>query len=116
MSGSNRSPRNALVMSIGWWYLRRMIRKRGKAAVAGFVAGEGLSFVRKPRKRHPLRWLLILGLAVGGGLWWWRRRQGGGDDWGDWEPATPMPPVTPHTAEPHPLPFVDPLPADPVAT
>ena len=48
-----------LMMSIGWWYLRRLIRKRGTAAVAGFVAGEGLSFARRPRQRHPLRWLLV---------------------------------------------------------
>ena len=46
MFGSENSRRNALAMSIGWWYLRRMIRKRGTAAVAGFVAGEGLSFAR----------------------------------------------------------------------
>ena len=76
-------------MSIGWWYLRRMIRKRGTAAVAGFVAGEGLSFAR-PHKRHLLRWLVLIGILAGGGFWWWRRQQGGGgDDWGDWTPVVP---------------------------
>jgi hypothetical protein len=88
----NNSRRNAIMMSLGWWYLRRMIRKRGTAAVAGFVAGEGLSFARRPRKRHPLRWLLVLAAAAGGMLWWWRQR-GGGDDWGDWEPAMPTGPT-----------------------
>ena len=57
MSASD-SRRNALVMSIGWWYLRRLIRKRGTAAVTGFLAGEGLSF-HEPRKRRRLRWALI---------------------------------------------------------
>ena len=116
MFGSESSRRNAIAMSIGWWYLRRLIRKRGTAAVAGFVAGEGLSFARRPRKRHPLRWLLLLGLVAGGGVYWWRRQQGGGDDWGDWEPAAP---VSPLPSEPAPDPGLVPDPvlaADPVAT
>jgi len=94
--------RNALAMSFGWWYLRRLIRKRGTAALAGFVAGEGLSFARRPRKRHPLRWLAVVGLVAAGGLLWWRRRQGGGDDWGDWEPVAPVAPVAPMPVEPEP--------------
>jgi hypothetical protein len=110
MLGSNSSRRNALAMSIGWWYLRRLIRKRGTAAVAGFVAGEGLSFARRPRNRHPLRRLLLLGAIVGVGLFWWRRQQGGGDDWGDWEPVVP---VAPMPAEPEPAPVPEP---EPVAT
>jgi hypothetical protein len=111
MLDSQNSRRNALAMSIGWWYLRRLIRKRGTAAVAGFVAGEGLSFARKPRKRHPLRWIVLLGLVAGGAFFWWRRRQGGGgDDWGDW---TPVVPDAPPPAEPAPMP--EPVP-EPVAT
>ena len=100
MFGSGNSRRNALAMTLGWWYLRRLIRKRGAAAVAGFVAGEGLSFARRPRKRHPLRFILVSGVLVGGGLFWWRRRQGGGDDWGDWEPVAPVVPDAPMPAEP----------------
>jgi hypothetical protein len=112
MRGSEHSRRNALALSIGWWYLRRMIRKRGTAAVAGFVAGEGLSFARKPRKRHPLRWIVLIGILAGGGFWWWRRQQGGGggDDWGDW---TPVVPNVPPPAEPAPTPEPEP---QPVAT
>jgi len=90
------------MMSIGWWYLRRLIRRRGTAAVAGYVAGEGLSFARRPRKRHPLRWLVVGGLVGAGGLFWWRKRQGGGDDWGDWEPVAPVAPVAPMPVEPEP--------------
>ena len=70
MSGS--SPRNAISMSLGWWYVRRLIRKRGVAALAGLVAGEGLSFAGRARRRHPFRWLFLLGVAAGaGGYWWW---------------------------------------------
>lgn len=73
MSGSSRQ--NAIAMSLGWWYLRRLIRKRGAAAVAGLVAGEGLSFTRRPRKRHRLRWLLLVSLVAGAGVFWWQRAQ-----------------------------------------
>ena len=109
MFGSENSRRNALAMSIGWWYLRRLIRKRGTAAVAGFVAGEGLSFA-KPRKRHLLRWIVLLGIVAGAIVWWRRRQGGGGDDWGDW---TPVVPDLPPPAEPAPTP--EPAP-EPVAT
>ena len=113
MFESANSRRNALMMSIGWWYLRRLIRQRGTAAVAGYVAGEGLSFARRPRKRHPLRWLMVLGLLAGGGVYLWRRQQGGGDDWGDWEPVEP---VAPMPADPTTPPAPEPDPADLVAT
>jgi hypothetical protein len=102
MFNSANSRRNALMMSIGWWYLRRLIRQRGTAAVAGYVAGEGLSFSRRSHKRHPLRWLAVIGLVGVGGLFWWRKRQGGGDDWGDWEPVAPVAPVAPMPVEPEP--------------
>ena len=113
MFESNNARRNALAMSLGWWYLRRLIRKRGTAAVAGFVAGEGLSFARRPRKRHPMRWLAVIGLVAAGALFWWRRQQGGGDDWGDWEPVAPVAPVAPMPVEPEPRgdgPATDPTP------
>ena len=109
MRGSDSSRRNAVAMAIGWWYLRRLIRKRGAAAVTGYLAGEGLSF-REPHKRHTLRWVVLGALVVGGGLFWWRRNQSGGDDWGGWEPVVPD---SPFPAEFVPTP--DPAP-EPVAT
>jgi hypothetical protein len=105
MFGAASSRRNAIALSLGWWYLRRLIRKRGTAAVAGFVAGEGLSFARRPRKRHSFRWLLLLG-AVGVAILWRRRQQGGGDDWGDWKPSAPTAPLP---AEPAPEPVSAPV-------
>jgi len=72
---SASSQRNAIVVSLGWWYLKRLIRKRGAAAVAGLVAGEGLSFAASRRQRHPLRWLVLLSLVAGAGVYWWRSTQ-----------------------------------------
>ena len=112
MAGRQHSHRNTIAMTIAWWYLRRLIRKRGTAAVAGLVAGQGLSLARPPRRRHRLRGLFVLGIVVGAGIYWWRRQQGGGDDWGGWEPATP---VSPAPAEPAPSPEPDPVP-QPLAT
>ena len=112
MIGSESSRRNAVVISIGWWYLRRLIRKRGAAAVAGFVAGEGLSFARRPRRRHRVRSLLVLGLVVALGLLCWRRQRGGGDDGGD---GASLAPLAPEPAEPVPVPEPASA-ADPVAS
>jgi hypothetical protein len=109
MFGSESSRRHALAMTIAWWYLRRLIRKRGTAAVAGLVAGQGLSFASKSRKRRPFRWILVLGIAVAGGLIWWRRQRGGGDDWGDWTPVVPDAPPPPAQPVPTPEPALEPV-------
>jgi hypothetical protein len=109
---ADRSTRNTIAMTLAWWYVRRLIRKRGAAAVAGLVAGEGLSLSGRKPKRHVLRTLFLLGLVAGAGVFWWRRRGGGGgDDWGGWEPVAPEPPAP---AQPAPAP--EPLVPDPVAT
>jgi hypothetical protein len=95
MAGS--SERNAIAASIGWWYLRRQIRKRGLAALTGFAVEEGLSLVRQPRKRHPVRWLLLLSLVAGAGAVLWRLQQAGRD-----EPVG-VAPVNPEPAKPKPV-------------
>ena len=97
-------------MALGWWYLRRLIRKRGTAAVAGFLAGEGLSLAASRASGIRSAGCSCCGLlAAAGGVLWWRRQQGGGDDWGDWEPVAPDSPSRPEPAEPEPAP-------EPVAT
>ena len=102
MPRSSNSTRNTIAMTLAWWYVRRMIRKRGTAAIAGLVTGEGLSLRRPRRERHLGRWILVLGVLAGGAVFVWRRKHGGGDDWGDWEPVVPhLPPVP---AEPAPMP------------
>ena len=73
MAGS--SQRNAIVGAVGWWYAKRVIRKRGAAALAGLAAGEGLSLGGRPRKRHPVGWLLLLGLIARAAYLWWQREQ-----------------------------------------
>jgi hypothetical protein len=104
MPGSTSSHRNTIAMTLAWWYVRRLIRKRGTAAVAGLMAGKGLSLGRTHRERHLLRWILVLGLVAGVAVFVWRRRQGGGDDWGDWEPVVPDAPPAPAAPAPVPTP------------
>jgi hypothetical protein len=108
------SQRKTLAMAIAWWYVRRKIRKRGTAAIAGLMAGEGLHLHSQRPKRHVFAWMLVLGVVAGAvTFWWWRRQQAGGDDWGDWEPAAPVAPSPP--SEPATPPAPEPVP-DPVAT
>jgi hypothetical protein len=88
-------------MTVGWWLLRRKLRKRAGTAVAGLLAGEGLSLAA-PRKRHRLRNLFLLaGTAAACCVVWKRLHGGSGDDWGTWEPE---PPVPAPPAEPVPAP------------
>ncbi len=88
------SRRNAIVLTVGWWLLRRRLRRRAGAAVAGLLAGEGLSLGAPRRKRHPLRALVLLGALAAGGFVLWKRFQRGHDDgWGTWEPEPPVPVV-----------------------
>jgi len=85
-------------MTVGWWLLRRKLRKRAGAAVAGLLAGEGLSLAA-PRRRHRLRNLVLLAGAVAAGYVVWRRLRGGSDDdWGTWEPEPPAPAPAAETA------------------
>ena len=97
MAGS--SERNAIAASLGWWYLRRQIRKRGFAALTGFAVGEGLSLVRPPRKRHPVRWLLLLSVIAGVGAVLWRLQQARR---GDSAARGSVAPVSPEPVQPKP--------------
>jgi hypothetical protein len=93
--------RRTLALTLGWWLLRRRLRRRAKAAVSGLLAGQGLSFAAPRRRRWPAA---LAALALGGGVAYvvWRRLRGGSDDdWGSWEPTAPVAPVVP---EPEPAP------------
>jgi hypothetical protein len=81
------SRRNAIMLTVGWWLLRRKLRRRAGAAVAGLLAGEGLSLAAPRRKRHRLRNLVLsapsreAAASSGSG-----RGAGHDDDWVTWEP------------------------------
>lgn len=103
-------------MAIGWWYLRRSMRRRAERAVAGIVSGEALGLVAARKRLTWWKWLLAL--SVVGGLGWlaWRRFNGDdGDDWSSWEPSVPEPPVADVPA-PDGSPVVAPESAVPAAT
>lgn len=99
--GSSRQ--RALLMTIGWWVVRRRLRKHAGEAVATVLAGGGLA--RRPQ-RHRLRTIIILIGLVAGGYALWRRLSGSrADDWGDWRPGdqsdagvAPLPDAPPASA------------------
>lgn len=83
------SRRRALAFTIGWWLLRRRLRKGASSAALGLLAGEGLATA--PKKRHRLRNLLLLAGLGAAAFLLWKRLRGGADDWGAWEPEPPVP-------------------------
>jgi hypothetical protein len=85
----------ALLMALGWWYLRRRMRRRAERALAGVVSGEALGLRSTPKSGRSW-WKWLLALTIFGGIAWfaWQRLSGGGeDDWGTWEPTVPEPPA-----------------------
>lgn len=88
------SRRRAIAFTIGWWLLRRRLRKGAASAALGLLAGEGLAAA--PKKRHRLRNLLLLAGLGAAAFVVWKRLQGGrADDWGTWEPEPPTPSPVP---------------------
>jgi hypothetical protein len=87
--------KSALMWAIGWWFVRRWVRRRTALAVAGVTAGAS-------RRRGGLR-AVVGALALVGVLAAafvaWRRFAGGSDDDG-WEP----PPDEPLAPMPDPAP------------
>ncbi len=89
------SRRNALAVSVGWWLVRRRLRKRARAATARLAAGRGPSLARRCGPcRLPA--ILLAALLVAGLLFaWYRLRRDGGGDPGAWEHEVPVaPPAT----------------------
>jgi ferric-dicitrate binding protein FerR (iron transport regulator) len=104
---SLESRRNSLAFTIGWWLLRRKLEKRADAAVTDVLAGAGRS--QSPKRRHPLRAVLLAIALAGGACLAWRRLRGGrNDDGGTWKPEPPAPPPAP-PAERVPTPEPDPV-------
>ena len=76
------SRRNALAISIGWWLLRRKLRKRADAAITGLLAGTGTSGAATPKRRHRLRAVVLAAMFAGGAFLAWTRFRGGGTTMG----------------------------------
>lgn len=89
--------KNALMWALGWWLLRRWVRRRATLAVTGMAAGAGATARRGG-------WRAVLGAfalvaVLAGAFVAWRRLSGGPDDEG-WEPPEePFPPAPEPTPE-----------------
>jgi len=89
--------RTALMWAIGWWFFRRMLRRRAAMAVAGVTAGAGATARRGGWRAVFGAFALVAVLA--GAFVAWRRLSGGDDDEG-WEPPEePLPPAPEPTPE-----------------
>jgi len=85
-----RDKRHALLWAIGWWILRRQVRRRAAVALAG------LGMAATPRRGRGLLAVLTLIILTIGALVAWRRLAGSNDGWGE----PPLDPVA--ASEPHP--------------
>jgi len=87
--------RQALMWALGWWLMRRWLRRRATLAVAGVAAGASQ---RRRGIGAVLGALLLVG-ALAAAFVAWRRLSGGSDDEG-WEPPSePLPPTPEPTPE-----------------
>ncbi|MCZ7587390.1 MAG: hypothetical protein M5U27_00710 [Gaiella sp.] len=64
-----KSRRNALLWAIGWWLVRRQLRRRAAVAVAGVAAGTA---ARRGRLRAVLGALVLVGLLAAAFVAWRR--------------------------------------------
>ena len=88
--------KTALMWAIGWWFFRRMLRRRAAMAVAGVTAGAGAT-ARRGGWRAVLAGFALVAVLAGAFVAW--RRLSGGDDDG-WElPEEPLPPAPEPTPE-----------------
>ena len=80
--------------AVGWWFVRRMLRRRAAVAVAGVAAGVS---ARRRGIGAVLAALALVGVLAAAFVAW-RRLAGGSDDDG-WkppdEPLSPMPDPAP---------------------
>ncbi len=90
MSVSDR--KNALMWALGWWLMRRIVRRRASRAVADLTAGAA---ARKRSIGAIGGALLLVGLLAGGFVVWRRLTAAP-------EPAPPVIPYEPPSPSPEP--------------
>ena len=86
-----KNQRNAVLWALGWWLVRRQLKRRAAAAVAGVATGAA---AQRGRLRAVLGALAVVGLLAAA-LVAWRKLAP--------RPAAP-PPEPPPPPEPEPLP------------
>ena len=87
--------RSALMWALGWWFVRRWVRRRTALAVAGMAAGAS----QRRRGIGAVVGAVVLVGALAAAFVAWRRLSGGSDDEG-WEPPSePLPPAPEPTPE-----------------
>ena len=87
--------RSALMWALGWWFIRRWVRRRTALAVAGMAAGAS----QRRRGIGAVLGAFVLVAALAAAFVAWRRLSGGSDDEG-WEPpGEPLPPAPEPTPE-----------------
>jgi hypothetical protein len=89
--------KNALMWALGWWLVRRWLRRRATLAAAGVAASAGATARRGGVRAVIGAFVLVAVLA--GAFVAWRRLSGGSDDEG-WQP----PPDDPFPLVPSPEP------------
>ena len=84
--------KSALMWAIGWWFVRRWLRRRATVAVSGVAAG-ATATARRGGVRAVLGGLALVAVLAAAFVAW-RRLSGGADDEG-WEPppGEPFPPA-----------------------
>jgi hypothetical protein len=89
--------RNAILWAIGWWIVRRQIRRRAAGAVAG-VGATATATATRGRVRSALGAVFLVGLLAAG-LIAARKLLGGGEP-GDAPPLVEVPPFPDAPAAP----------------
>ncbi len=83
--------RNAILWAIGWWIVRREVRRRTENAVAGVSMGAA---TQRGRVRAVLGGILLVGL-LGGAFVAWRRLSSSNGELAPSEPPVPLAPTEP---------------------
>lgn len=88
--------KSALMWAVGWWLMRRFIRRRAALAVAGVTASAS---ARRGRIRTILAALALVAALAAAFVAWRRLAGGSGDDGWEPPPDEPVPPAPSPTPE-----------------